>query len=50
MDINIAKAQLVKNGFLDLEIDPELDLFAEIQKLKKEKNFATLRLCEIITL
>ncbi len=42
MDINIAKTQLVKNGFLDLEIDPELDLFAEIQKLKKEKNAVLL--------
>jgi len=42
LDINIAKTQLVKNGFLDLEIDPELDLFAEIQKLKKEKNAVLL--------
>lgn len=25
-------------GYLDLEIDPSLDLFAEIEKLKKEKN------------
>jgi quinolinate synthase len=25
-------------GFLDLEVDPTLDLFAEIQRLKKEKN------------
>lgn len=25
-------------GFLDVEIDPTLDLFAEIEKLKKEKN------------
>jgi quinolinate synthase len=29
---------LQKTGFLDLEIDPTLDLFEEIQKLKKEKN------------
>ena len=27
-----------KRGFLDIEIDPSLDLFAEIEKLKKEKN------------
>jgi quinolinate synthase len=27
-----------KKGFLDLEVDPTLDLFAEIEKLKKEKN------------
>ena len=29
---------LEKVGFLDLEIDPTLDLFVEIEKLKKEKN------------
>lgn len=38
MDINTAKAQINNIGFLDLEIDPQIDLFAEIQKLKKEKN------------
>ena len=38
MIINIAKEGLIKKGFLDLEIDPQIDLFAEIQKLKKEKN------------
>jgi quinolinate synthase len=38
VDINIAKQGLIKKGFLDLEIDPQIDLFAEIQKLKKEKN------------
>jgi quinolinate synthase len=38
VDINIAKEGLIKKGFLDLEIDPQIDLFAEIQKLKKEKN------------
>ena len=38
MDINIAKEGLIKKGFLDLEIDPQIDLFTEIQKLKKEKN------------
>jgi quinolinate synthase len=27
-----------KRGFYDVEIDPTLDLFAEIEKLKKEKN------------
>ena len=27
-----------KKGFLEVEIDPSLDLFEEIQKLKKEKN------------
>ena len=38
MNINIAKAEIEKRGFLDLDIDPQLDLFAEIEKLKKEKN------------
>ena len=27
-----------QTGFLDIDIDPTLDLFAEIEKLKKEKN------------
>ncbi len=27
-----------EKGFLDIELDPSLDLFAEIEKLKKEKN------------
>ncbi|NUQ24250.1 MAG: quinolinate synthase NadA [Saprospiraceae bacterium] len=34
----IAEKQLADNGFLDVDIDPTLDLFEEIQKLKKEKN------------
>jgi quinolinate synthase len=38
VNINIAKAEIEKRGFLDLDIDPQLDLFAEIEKLKKEKN------------
>lgn len=29
---------LEKNGYLDIEVDPRLDLFSEIEKLKKEKN------------
>ncbi len=33
-----AKQKLSRNGFLDLEVDPTLDLVAEINKLKKEKN------------
>jgi len=33
-----AKEKLTKNGFLDLEVDPTLDLELEIEKLKKEKN------------
>jgi len=39
-DINIAvaKSQVEEKGFLDVEIDPTLDLFHEIERLKKEKN------------
>jgi quinolinate synthase len=33
-----AKLKLVRNGYLDIEVDPTLDLVAEINKLKKEKN------------
>ena len=42
MDINIAKAQIETKGFLDIELSPTLDLFAEIEKLKKEKNIVLL--------
>lgn len=38
VDINIAEAGLESVGFLDISIDPSLDLFSEIEKLKKEKN------------
>src|ERR1700712_3844795 len=38
IDINAAKANVPNRGFLDIEVDPTLDLFAEIAKLKKEKN------------
>lgn len=43
-DINIEKAKdsLQKKGFLDLKIDVNLDLFAEIERLKKEKNAIVL--------
>jgi quinolinate synthase len=37
-DINSAIAKIEKTGFLDIDIDPTIDLFAEIEKLKKEKN------------
>ncbi len=33
---------LNKNGFYDVELDPTLDLFEEINKLKKEKNAVLL--------
>lgn len=34
--------KLNMKGFLDMEIDPSLDLFREIEKLKKEKNAIVL--------
>jgi len=44
MNVQIEEAEknLMKKGFLDLEIDPSLDLFAEIEKLKEEKNAVIL--------
>jgi quinolinate synthase len=43
-DIHIGPAMgnLEKRGFLDLPINPTLDLFAEIERLKKEKNAIVL--------
>lgn len=38
VDINSAKSKIESSGFLDIDIDPNLDLFAEIERLKKEKN------------
>jgi quinolinate synthase len=38
VDINSAVEAINVNGFLDVDIDPTIDLFAEIEKLKKEKN------------
>ena len=40
MSAAIVKAteQLQRNGYLDIDVDPTLDLVAEINKLKKEKN------------
>src|SRR6188508_933348 len=36
--LTIAKNEIERNGFLDIETDPTLDLFYEIERLKKEKN------------
>lgn len=36
--LETAKGSLESRGFLNLEVDPTLDLFEEIEKLKKEKN------------
>ena len=43
-DIHIgeAKQNVEQAGFLDVQVDPTLDLFAEIEKLKKEKNAIVL--------
>jgi quinolinate synthase len=30
--------ELIEKGYVDIQIDPSLDLFTEIEKLKKEKN------------
>ncbi len=40
VDINIekARAEIQDKGFLDIDIDVNLDLFSEIERLKKEKN------------
>lgn len=37
-----AEKTMTQKGWLDLEVDPTLDLVAEIQKLKKEKNAVIL--------
>ncbi len=42
MNILAAKENLQERGFLDLEVDVRLDLFAEIERLKKEKNAVVL--------
>ncbi len=43
-DINIgsARGNLAAKGFLDIAVSPELDLFMEIERLKKEKNAVVL--------
>lgn len=42
MDINIAKSQVEQKGFLDIEVPATIDLFAEIENLKKQKNIVLL--------
>ncbi|MEO6610800.1 MAG: quinolinate synthase NadA [Chitinophagaceae bacterium] len=37
-----AKIEVERKGFLDIDLDPELDLFAGIERLKKEKNAIVL--------
>lgn len=40
--MNIHEASVFEKGFVDVELDPQLDLFAEIDRLKKEKNAVIL--------
>lgn len=40
--MNINNDSVLEKGFLDIEINPRLDLFAEIERLKKEKNAVIL--------
>ncbi|MBV9961807.1 MAG: quinolinate synthase NadA [Parafilimonas sp.] len=44
VDMNISDAELKVGlkGFLDVDINPSLDLFQEIERLKKEKNAVVL--------
>src|SRR5690349_23287999 len=37
-ELLIAKNDVQEKGFLDVDVDPSLDLFAEIERLKQEKN------------
>ena len=38
VNIEAAQKKVHERGFLDVDIDPSLDLFKEIEKLKKEKK------------
>ena len=42
MHITNSGSKLFEKGYLDVEIDPTLDLFLEIEKLKKRKNAVVL--------
>ena len=42
INISDARENLSTRGFLDIEVDPAIDLFAEIERLKKEKNAVLL--------
>ncbi|MGG9970803.1 quinolinate synthase NadA [Ferruginibacter sp. SUN002] len=41
-DINTAKQAIETAGFLNIDVDANIDLFAEIERLKKEKNAIVL--------
>ena len=40
--IDEAKSNVSSKGFLDIDLDPTIDLFAEIERLKEEKNAVVL--------
>jgi len=42
INIEEARMQVDRKGYLDIALDPALDLFSEIQRLKKEKNAVLL--------
>src|SRR3954470_19349174 len=42
MNIAEAKSRVEERGFLDIAIDVQMDLFSEIERLKKEKNAIVL--------
>jgi quinolinate synthase len=42
INIKVATEKLPENGFLDIAVSPDLDLFLEIEKLKVEKNAVIL--------
>jgi len=41
-NLEAAMLEVERKGFLDIELDPEMDLFAGIERLKKEKNAVVL--------
>jgi quinolinate synthase len=42
INIEEAKMQVTRKGYLDVRVDPALDLFSEIERLKKKKNAVLL--------
>jgi quinolinate synthase len=40
--MNISRERILEKGFVDLDVDPHLDLFAEIERLKRDKNAIVL--------
>ena len=38
-ELAIAQEKLIQKGYLDIEVDPTLDLFEEIEKLIKQEDW-----------